>query len=153
MMELNEAKLIENEVTLRKMSLPKDVKETKRSLIRWLGLAMGIVNPKESRLSALEVMDALLYFHFKLKKSPNVNEMLEYIEKTWEPINEKTLRYHLLQFTKQNLIRHEKGKYYLTSSEVEDFDEIKWIENFFNIQVNPIKERIIEALMELKNKN
>ncbi|MGC8649225.1 MAG: hypothetical protein ACP5UN_03355 [Candidatus Micrarchaeia archaeon] len=152
-MELNESKLIENEITLRSMVLPKEVKETKRSLIRWLGLAIGVINPKESRLSALSVIDALIYFHFKLKKNPTVSEMSEYIEKAWEPINEKTLRYHLLQLTKQNLIRHEKGKYYLMSSEEEGFDEAKWIENYFSTNIDPIKEKIIEALKELKNKN
>ncbi|MGC8694529.1 MAG: hypothetical protein ACP5RI_02840 [Candidatus Micrarchaeia archaeon] len=151
-MELNESKLIESEITLRKMALTKEVKETRRSLIRWLALAMGIINPGESRLSAVEVFDALIYFHFKFKKNPTVDEIADYINTNWEQINEKTLRYHLLQLSKANIVEHSKGRYSLVYPTGEEFDEIKWLDYYFKAQIEPIKESISNALSELKNK-
>ncbi|MCL5433482.1 MAG: hypothetical protein M1538_00700 [Candidatus Marsarchaeota archaeon] len=151
-MELNESKLIKNEITLRRMAITKEVTETRRSLVRWLALAMGIINPGESRLSAVEVFDALIYFHFTSKKNPTVNEIAEYINVNWEPINEKTLRYHLLQLSKANIVEHSKGKYSLIYPLGEEYDEIKWLDYYFKVQIEPIKESISNILLELKTK-
>ena len=76
---LNEAELIENEITLRDMRLTKEVLETRRSIARWLALSLGIINPGESRLSAIAVLDALLYFQFMKRLDPNIAELKEYI--------------------------------------------------------------------------
>ena len=57
-MELNEASLIESEITIRNLRLPGEVLETRRAAIRWLALSLGIINPGESRLSSLAVLDA-----------------------------------------------------------------------------------------------
>jgi hypothetical protein len=151
-LELNESKLIKNEITLRRMAITKEVTETRRSLVRWLALAMGIINPGESRLSAVEVFDALIYFHFTSKKNPTVNEIAEYINVNWEPINEKTLRYHLLQLSKANIVEHSKGKYSLIYPLGEEYDEIKWLDYYFKVQIEPIKESISNILLELKTK-
>ena len=61
-MELNEAELIEKEMTIRNLRLTKEVLETRRSIARWLALSLGVINPGESRLSAVAVLDALMNF-------------------------------------------------------------------------------------------
>lgn len=153
MAELNESKLIEREITIRNLSLTKEVTETRRSLIRWLALTMGVINPGESRLGALSVLDSVMYFQFNQKRDPSVNEMMEYISKSWEPINEKTLRYHLLQLTKANIVRHSKGQYCLyTPDNGERYDESAWVTHYFNSEISPIKDKIITAIKELKSR-
>ena len=152
-MELNESKLIERDITVRNLVLTKEVTETRRSLIRWLALSMGVINPGESRLGALSVLDSILYFQFNQKKDPTVSEMMEYIGKTWEPINEKTLRYHLLQLNKSNIVRHAKGQYFLAQPEGgEKYDEAGWVNHYFTVEINPIRDKIISAIKELKNR-
>ncbi len=152
-MELNESKLIEREITVRSLVLTKEVTETRRSLIRWLALSMGVINPGESRLGALSVLDSILYFQFNQKKDPTVNELMEYIGKTWEPINEKTLRYHLLQLNKANIVRHAKGQYFLAQPDgSEKYDETAWVSHYFTTEINPIRDKIISAIKELKNR-
>ena len=47
---INEAKLIQAEVKLRNLLVPKEVTETRRSMLRWLALSLGIINPGETRL-------------------------------------------------------------------------------------------------------
>ncbi|MCL5430276.1 MAG: hypothetical protein M1504_02240 [Candidatus Marsarchaeota archaeon] len=152
-MELNESKLIEREITIRNLAMTREVVETRRSLIRWLALSLGIINPGESRLGAISVLDSLLYFQFDQKRDPSVVDLMEYINTAWEPINEKTLRYHLLQLTKSNIVKHARGQYSLSQPENgEKYDESAWVNHYFNTEINPIKDKIITAMRELKNR-
>ena len=152
-MDVNESSLIENELTLRDLRITKEVTETRRSIVRWLALALGIISPGESRLTAVSVLDALLYFQFSEKKDPSVEEMAEYITRSWGEINEKTLRYHLLQLKKTNVLNNSKGKYFLIAPSVGDrYYPDLWISNYLDYQVNPIKEKLKIAIKELKSR-
>ncbi|MCL4382079.1 hypothetical protein M1614_03835 [Candidatus Marsarchaeota archaeon] len=151
-MVINESKFIESEVTFRDMSLSKEVSETRRSLVRWLALSLGVINPGESRLSAISVLDGILHFQFTAKKDPTVIDLSEYIEKVWGPINEKTLRYHLLQLKKSHIVKNIKGRYSISNDIGDRYDETVWINNYFDEITKPIKEKIILALKELKTK-
>jgi hypothetical protein len=150
-MEVNESKLIERELTLRNLRITKEVVETRRSLIRWLALSLGVISPGESRLSAISVLDAVLYFQFNEKKDPTVEELMTYIAGAWGAMNEKTLRYHLLQLKKAGIVDNSKSKYFLTMPEVGDrYDSGLWVTNYLDSQVNPIKDKVMAALKELK---
>ena len=152
-MEVNESKLIERELTLRNLRMTKEVVETRRSLVRWLALSLGVISPGESRLTAVSVLDAILYFQFADKKDPTVEELSGYITSSWGAINEKTLRYHLLQLKKASIVENSKGKYFLLAPEAgERYDASLWVTNYLDSQVNPIKEKIISALKELKSR-
>jgi hypothetical protein len=152
-MELNESKFIESEITLRNMMLTKEVVETRRSLVRWLALALGIINPGESRQSAVAVLDSILYFQFAEKKDPSVQELSDYITKNWEPMNEKTLRYHLLQLKKANVVNNSKGVYFMSNPNPDTkYNEEAWVAGYFNSELQPIKEKIMAAIKELKGR-
>ena len=152
-MELNESQLIEREITVRNLRLTKEVTETRRSLIRWLALALGVINPGESRQGAVSVLDAVLYFQFNQRRDATVQELSEYIGTAWEPINEKTLRYHLLQLNRANIVQHSKGKYSLTQpANGERYDEQAWVDHYFSTEISPIKDKIIQAVKELKTR-
>ena len=153
MAELNESKLIEREITIRNLALTSEVTETRRSLVRWLALSLGVINPGESRLGALSVLDSIMYFQFTKKSDPSVQELMEYIQNAWEPINEKTLRYHLLQLTKANIVEHSKGRYYLPQPSTGDrYDEQAWVNHYFTSEISPIRDKIISAIKELKSR-
>ncbi len=153
MQQINEAKFIENEVTLRNLELSNEITETRRSLVRWLALSLGIISPGESRQSAVSVLDSLLYFHFGMQKEPTIEELKEYIGKNWEDINEKTLRYHLLQLKKAGLIENSKGRYYIAKHETSNaYDENEWVNSYINALTEPIKKKVAMALKELKNR-
>ena len=152
-MPINESKLIERSITLRNMRLTKEVTETRRSLVRWLALALGVINPGESRYGVIAVLDTMLYFQFSKQEDPNVRDMLDYISDAWEPMNEKTLRYHLLQLKKSNILNNSKGKYYFSQPTVGDkYDERAWLDSYFTREVEPIKEKIAVAMRELKGR-
>ncbi len=152
-MEINEAKLIEREITLRDLRLTKEVVETRRSMVRWLALSLGIINPGESRLSAISVLDAMLHFQFTKKEDPSVEELSNYIAAAWDPINEKTLRYHLLQLANAGVLAHSKGKYYfICFGESEKYDIDAWVESYFESGIHPIKDKVSTVIKELKGR-
>ncbi len=152
-MEINESELIENELTLRDLRITKEVTETRRSIVRWLALALGIISPGESRLTAVSVLDSILYFQFEEKRDPTVEEVMEYINRSWGAINEKTLRYHLLQLKKTNILNNSKGKYFLTAPDMGDrYDPGIWIGNYLDSQIKPIREKLKIAMKELKSR-
>lgn len=153
-MELNESKFIEREITLRNMMLTKEVVETRRSLVRWLALALGVINPGESRQSAVAVLDSILYFQFMEKKDPSVHELSDYIAKNWEPMNEKTLRYHLLQLKNSNIVNNSKGVYFLSNTNPDQkYNEEAWVTQYFDSEVQPIREKITAAIKELRDRH
>jgi hypothetical protein len=150
---INEAKLIQAEIKLRNLLITKEVTETRRSMVRWLALSLGIINPGETRLSAIYVLDAMLYFQFQKRHDPNVSELAEYISKSWQPINEKTLRYHLLQLKSANIMEHSKGRYFMLFPEdSEKYDEEAWIRGYFESEISPIREKITSIIREIKKR-
>ncbi len=152
-MPLNEAELIEKEIVFRNMRITEEVFETKRAMSRWLALTLGVINPGESRQSAVAVLDALLYFHFIKNSEPSVDDLSDYISKNWEAINEKTLRYHLLRMKKIGIIENSRGRFYLKSpSEGDKFNPYSWAVSIFDSDYRQVVDKIGKVLSELKNK-
>ncbi|MEM3841384.1 MAG: hypothetical protein QXN59_01670 [Candidatus Micrarchaeaceae archaeon] len=153
MAEMNESKLIEKEMTLRRLKVSKEVLETRRSMVRWLALSLGIINPGESRIQALYVLDAMLDFQFRRKQDPTVKELSEYIDLNWGHINEKTLRYHLLKLKNIGLAGNSKGRYFIPiPGSGEKYDEALWVDSYFDSEISPIKDKLKTMLKEFKNR-
>jgi len=79
--------------------------------------------------------------------------MSTYISGTWEAINEKTLRYHLLRLKKANLAGNSKGQYFLIyNGDGERYNEINWINSYINSEVEAFKGKVVEAVKALKER-
>lgn len=153
-MELNEASLIESEVTIRNLRLPGEVLETRRAAIRWLALSLGIINPGESRLSSLAVLDALINFQFIKNVDPTVKDISDYINANWEQINEKTLRYHLLRMKKMGYVDNSGGKFYFKPPGTGDrFDPANWTSRTFESNYSEIAGKVSQVIKDVKSKS
>ena len=153
-MGLSEAELIEKELTVRNLRLSKEALDTRRSAIRWLALSMGIINPGESRLGSIAVLDAMVYFQFLKKQDPTVREMSNYIGKNWKPINEKTLRYHLLRMKKMGFLENGEGKFSFKHPAVGDrYDAYNWSFSIFDSFYKEVSVKIGDVVKDMKNKN
>lgn len=142
-----------NELRLRSLSWDAQSSETRRSIVRWIALSLGVISPGESRLSAVAVLDAILKFQLAEKKDPQVPELKQYIEKYWSSINEKTLRYHLLQLKNMGIISSTKRHYHLVWPEIgERYDGGAWINAYLDSQVEPVRNKLNIAIKELKNR-
>lgn len=114
-MEMPEAELIRGECLVRELQFNEDVKMTRKSLVRWLALSLGLISPNETRTGLLEVLEALLYFHFKRRHGggdPDIYQLLDKVKeiRKKEP-NPKAVRYHLLQLKKLGIIEAKKRRY------------------------------------------
>ncbi|HIH19054.1 TPA: hypothetical protein HA225_03680 [Candidatus Micrarchaeota archaeon] len=127
-MEMPESSLIRGECLVRELQLSEDVKLTRKGLVRWLALSLGLISPKESRTGLLEVLESLLFFHFKKRnsgKEPNIHEILAKIKeiKKAEP-NPKAVRYHLLQLKKLGIVETKKRKYRFVLAPMQENEEL-----------------------------
>ena len=151
---LNEAELIERENIIRSLRIDKEVLDTKRAIARWLALSLGIINPGESRQSAVAVLDALVYFQFIKHIDPSVSELSQYISSNWEAMNEKTLRYHLLRMKKMGLIENSQSKFYFKPPKQGDrYDPYAWFVGVFESTYKEVGEKVAQVINELKNKS
>ncbi len=151
---INESRLIENEVRLRNLRVTKETLETRRSMVRWLALSLGVINPGESRHGALAVLYAILHFHLSAgSKEPTVEDMAGYIGEAWGPMNEKTLRYHLLQLKKAGLVENAKGRYFLAGRQQHGLsDAPTQLTAHLSGEIDGIISNIGKVLKELENR-
>lgn len=121
---LPESKYIKHEIILREMELNDDVKLTKKSLLRWLALAMGLVNPNESRTQIIDIFEVLIYFS-NLRKKVSVKEIDEELKKRNVQIDEKTIYYHLLKLKNAGILKKDREGYFIADEKSRISDVIK----------------------------
>lgn len=139
-----ESRLIRGETIIRELSLPEDVKLTKKSLVRWLALSLGLIYPNESRKLLLEVLEALLYFQAK-NYQPTTAEIIEYVEKGREKKQHpKAVYYHLLKLKEMGLIERKNKKYTFAESEGRSLPQI--FRGFYSSKTERAFKNIEEAL-------
>lgn len=120
-MEFPEAELVRKTFILRQMDLPPNVQFTRKSLVRWFALAVGLISEKESRSTILEVLDAVFIFNFSKKNPPTTNELQEFLNKEKKlGISDKLLRYHLKRMVDVGLIERKKLRYRFSASPYAD---------------------------------
>ncbi|MCX6772931.1 MAG: hypothetical protein NTV88_04135, partial [Candidatus Micrarchaeota archaeon] len=126
--QMPESELIRGECLVRDLQFNEDVKLTRKGLVRWVALSLGLISPHETRAGLLEVLEALLYFHFRRreeKSDPDIHQILAKIKeiKKSEP-NPKAVRYHLLQLKKLGLIETKKRKYRFVLAPLQENDDL-----------------------------
>lgn len=109
-----EAELIKREVLVRNMALSDEVRLTRKSLLRWIALSLGLVSPKESRTIVIDVLDVLLS-EFSHGRKPTTREIYALVEKKRKgQLSEKTVYYHLQRLAGMGLIHRERGRYFIS---------------------------------------
>lgn len=149
-MAMPEAKLINSEVVVRDMQLTDEVKMTRKSLLRWVALSMGLISPNESRDTVIMLFEALLHYSFR-GKEPDVHQIMEYVQKAGAKTGEKTVRYHLLQLKKRKLLESSGGKYrFVVPPDTGAKDVGESLEYAYVGQVNSSFGKVKQAVKRLK---
>ncbi|MBU0636273.1 hypothetical protein KKE06_04580 [Candidatus Micrarchaeota archaeon] len=116
-MEHPEASLVRKEWIVRKMDLPPEVKLTRRSLLRWFALSTGLISPKESRSTILDILDSLFFLLLSQNQNPTTLELQAFLkEKKNKTISEKLLLYHLKRLIDLDLLVRKRKHYYLNAA-------------------------------------
>ncbi len=127
-MGMPESQLIRGECLVRDLQFNEDVKLTRKGLVRWLALSLGLISPNETRTGLLEVLEALLFFHYEKRETrsePDIHAILEKMhEIRKEEPNPKAVRYHLLQLKKLGIIETKKRKYRFALAPLQENDDL-----------------------------
>ena len=154
-MGMPESELIRNECLVRDMQFNEDVKLTRKALVRWLALSLGLISQNETRTGLLEVLEALLYFHFRKKHGgadPDIYQILDKVKeiKKEEP-NPKAVRYHLLQLKKLGIIEAKARKYRFALSPMQENDDLAAALSYtYHQRMDSSFEKIRKALSVLE---
>ena len=145
---LPESKLIKSELLLREMALNDEVKLAKKSLLRWVALALGVIMPNESRRLILDIFEALVYFHVK-KEQPTTSQILSKMEElTGKKQNPKAVYYHLLKLKEAGILSRKKGNYFFGDGSGKKLSEI--MKDLYFSKANQCFANIGEALDKLE---
>jgi len=154
-MEMPESELIRGECLVRELQLQEGVRLTRRGLVRWLALSLGLISPHESRAGLLEVLEALLFFHYSKKRGggePDIHQILAKIKdiRKNEP-NPKAVRYHLLQLKKLGIIEARRRKYRFVPSPMQENDDLATgLSHVYKQRMDSSFEKIKKALSLLE---
>ena len=154
-MEMPESSLIRGECLVRELQFSEEVKLTRKALVRWLALSLGLISPAESRTGLLEVLEALFYFHYKKRDThsdPDIHQLLEKIKeiRKGEP-NPKAVRYHLLQLKKLGIIETKKRRYrFVLSPSQENADLATALSYVYHQRMDASFEKMKKALSQLE---
>jgi len=119
-----ESKLIKTEILLRELALPEEVLLARASTVRWLALSLGLINPNESRTIVIDLLDALLHFHYANKR-PTTKDLIDKLqEKGLGEKNIKAVYYHLDRLRQMGVINREKGEYFFGDGSTTDLAQI-----------------------------
>jgi hypothetical protein len=155
-----ESELIRREFIFRQIDLPSSVTLTKKSLLRWVALSLGLISPKETRDKGFLVFDALFTFLFTKKVSPTTLDIKDFIkEKSSVEMSEKLIRYHLNRVIELGIIQRDSLTYKLNPSpSSEQRDSLKesfnaWTKKQLEEEMKKISEALekMQKMYEEKN--
>ncbi len=144
-----EAEHIEGTIVVRDMRMPQEVSLTKASLIRWLALALGLINPNESRKSLLDLIEILFGSQLRGRKGITVEEIMARLKEDGKSCSEKTVRYHLLRLERKGVVRRKLKEYSLAISDTDDMGIESIVDSYDNKYRNAMM-KIRAALIKLK---
>ncbi len=126
-MGLPEASLIRQEHVIRDLQLTSEVKMTRKSLVRYLALSLGLIAPGESRTLMLDIFEAFLSAHFS-QQPMDIHQLIEKIAqiqgKKAKDVNPKAVRYHTLELKKKGIIEKKDGKYRFAMPPMAEDDDL-----------------------------
>ena len=154
-MGMPEKELIRGECLVRDLQFNEDVKMTRKSLVRWLALSLGLISQNESRTGLLEVLEALLFFHYERRETrvdPDIYQILEKVgEIRKEEPNPKAVRYHLLQLKKLGIVEAKKRKYRFALSPLQENDDLATALSYvYRQRMDASFEKIKRALLVME---
>lgn len=108
---LPESELVMGELVVRKLSFPDGV-VSRKAIVRWLALSLGLISEKESRQLALVILEQVVSLSMRAEPFTSA-ELIEEIVKASPESQEKAIRYHLSQLKKKGILYEKERRYYL----------------------------------------
>ena len=144
-----EQDLIEKEMTIRALRLPPEARLTKKSLLRWTALSLGLITPGESRDTIISILDALFFYQIKGRR-PTTRDIKSYIDENYSETTEKTIRYQLGKLRETGFIEKNENTYsFVRAPDAPDTDLKAGIFLAMDKHYGSTKGRLQEAITSL----
>ena len=146
---------IRSEWAIREIDLPPDLLKSKKALIRWIALSLGVIQPNDGREGALYVLEALFEHVFGRNERPSFEEIKTYVsrrylEKGKKPPSDESLRHHLRRMIRMGLIERESGRYSFATDILRPDDPTAFVDVLFE-RMERARKAIKRAISDLSS--
>jgi hypothetical protein len=148
-----EAELVRKEFIVRQMDFPPSVSMTKKSLLRWCALSLGLISKNETRDKGFLALDALFTLIFSKKTSPTTLDIQAFIKEKYKTeMSEKLIRYHLNRLIETGIIERKGLKFSINPApNTEKRNSLREsFEHWFIEQIKKEMKQTSEALEKLQ---
>ncbi len=144
---LPEAKHVINEITVRKLTLSDELM-SRKALIRWLALSLGLISERESRTLILPILEKSLELSEKNDKFTS-KELIDAVKGMSPEYKEKAIRYHISQLKKKGILFELNREYYLGDPSKGKSPEER-LRSFYIEEVKQVFESIEHVFKKLR---
>ncbi len=146
---------IRREWTIREVELNPSILTSRKGLLRWFAISMGLINQGDRREGVIVLLDALFTYWFSRGKNPTFEELKyfvsrRYLERGEKPPSDEALRHHLRKMTRMGFIDRIGGRYKLNNDPLRPDDPISSINMMFK-KIENVKEQLMVGFTHLKN--
>jgi DNA-binding transcriptional ArsR family regulator len=143
-----ESKLIKKELVFRVMAFDPEIKLSKKSIIRFIALSLGLISPKETRKHALAILEILLD-EFLQGRGITASEIIK--KASLESIDDKTVYYHLKKLEEFGFATKKGGGYFIGDSYEKNLLSI--VKSHYSKNIDEMLQGLEKAYLSLKSRS
>ena len=146
---------IRAEWCLREMDLPPELFKTKRGLITWIAISMGLKNPNDGRDSVIYVLEALFDLCFARGKKPTFEDIKRYVSRRFlergkKPPSDEAIRHHLRRMVRMGMLERWEGAYCFSHDPLHPDDPSGFVDVLFE-RLEKVKKLLKAAVRDMKS--
>jgi hypothetical protein len=146
---------IRGEWCLREMDLNPEIFKTRRGLLTWLAVALGLKNPNDGRDGVVYVLEALFSYCLGRGSSPTFEEIKGYVgrkflERGRSAPSDEAIRHHLRRMIKMGIVERDRGRYCLARNPLKPDDPSGFVDVLFE-RLEKVKKLIKAAVRDIKS--
>ena len=146
---------IRSEWCLREMDLNPELFKTKRGLIAWITVALGLKNPNDGRNGVIYVLEALFDFCFGKEKKPTFEEIKSYVNRRFlergkNPPSDEAIRHHLRKMMRMGMLEREGKSYCFVVDPLHPDDPSSFVDVLFD-RLERVKKLLKAAVKDVKS--
>ena len=140
---------IRGEWTVREIDLHPSLLSSRKALLKWLSLSLGLLSPNESRTLVVDTLDAVLYFNYAGNPPTFRDIFLRICQRLpGPPPSEEAVRKHLRAMIRKGLLVNEGRRYLLNYLPSEPDSPVGYVDALFS-RLLAVKEHIKRAASSL----
>jgi len=140
---------IRGEWTVRELDLHPSLLSSRKALLKWISISLGLLSPNDTRTLVVDVLDSVLYFNY-LGEPPTFTHIYSRIlqRSSGTVPSEEAIRKHLRTMIRKGIIFKEGKKYILNYPPSHPHDPIGYVDTYFS-RLQGIREHIKRAASSL----